>query len=518
MKEKITQFLNDKYKGTTRFLKPKMFIENFGKEAFEKIESTINWIESPFSLKVFCYLNDILQKPTCKICGNDVKFNPTELHFQTYCSNPCRYKDHEHIKTIREKTNLEKYGAGNVFASKHGMEKIKQTNLEKYGVDNYCKTDEYKQRVKNGEIERPYVGDKVAHSIRKNYYFNNLPNRYNKLIPLFKFEDYKGAHDYNVEYKWKCKNCGNIFHHWLNNNYNIKCKLCDKSGTNIEVFIEDFFKRHQIAHKKRDRLILENLELDFVIPSHNIAIECNGLHWHSDKHKEKRYHLMKTEKSLEKGIKLIHIFSDEIESKPRQVENRLKSIFGLNKIKINARDCEIKEINHELSTKFLIKYHLQGSDIASTRLGLFKGNRLISVMTFAKSRKALGQNLQEGEYELSRFCSMGNVTVNGGAQKLLSFFIKKNNPKRIISFCDRRWSNGELYNRLNFKLIKKTDVNYWYVDKTCRKRFHRFNFAKQFLAQKLEQFDPALSERENMIINGYKRIYDCGSLKYELVP
>ena len=154
MKEKITQFLNDKYKGTTRFLKPKMFIENFGKEAFEKIESTINWIESPFSLKVFCYLNDILQKPTCKICGNDVKFNPTELHFQTYCSNPCRYKDHEHIKTIREKTNLEKYGAGNVFASKHGMEKIKQTNLEKYGVDNYCKTDEYKQRVKNGEIER----------------------------------------------------------------------------------------------------------------------------------------------------------------------------------------------------------------------------------------------------------------------------------------------------------------------------------------------------------------------------
>ena len=113
---------------------------------------------------------------------------------------------------------------------------------------------------------------------------------------------------------------------------------------------------------------------------------------------------------------------------------------------------------------------------------------------------------------------MGNVTVNGGAQKLLSFFINKYTPKRIISFCDRRWSNGELYNKLNFKLIKKTDVNYWYVDKTCRKRFHRFNFAKQFLSEKLENYNPELTEKQNMENHGYKRIYDCGSLKYELIP
>jgi very-short-patch-repair endonuclease len=514
VKDKIIQFLNEKYKGTTRFLKPKMFIKNFGKESFDTIVSTIDWIDNPFSLKVFCYINDILQKPTCKMCGKDVKFNPTELKFQTYCGNSCRFKDHEHIKTVREKTNLKKYGAGNIFASKHGMDKIKKTNLEKYGVDNYCKTDEYKERVKSGEIKRVYVGNKVSHAI-KNKKFNNLPNRYNKLIPLFNFEEYKGSHSYEIEYKWKCKNCGNIFYHWLNNNYEIRCKSCDKSGTNIEVFIEDFFKRHQIAHKKRDRLILKNLELDFVVPSHNIAIECNGLHWHSDIHKEKKYHLIKTEKALENGIKLLHIFSDEIENKPKQVENRLRSIFGLNKIKINARDCEIKEINHELSTKFLNKYHLQGSDIASVRIGLFKKNRLISIMAFAKSRKALAQNLQEGEYELSRYCVMGNVTVNGGAQKLLSYFIKNKNPKKIISFCDRRWSNGELYDKLGFELIKKTDVNYWYVDKTCRKRFHRFAFAKQFLKEKLENFDPNLSERENMINHGYKRIYDCGSLKYE---
>ena len=175
MKEKIITFLNEKYKGTTRFLKPKMFIENFGKEAYDLIESTIPWITEPFSLKVFCYINDILEKSVCKMCGKDVKFNATELKFQTYCSNPCRFADDAHIKEKSAKTNLEKYGAENVFASKYGMEKIKQTNLAKYGVDNYCKTDAYKERLKNGDIVRPYVGDKTGLAIKKRYFSNDKP-------------------------------------------------------------------------------------------------------------------------------------------------------------------------------------------------------------------------------------------------------------------------------------------------------------------------------------------------------
>ena len=516
MKEQIVNFLNNKYQGSTRFLKPKMFIKTFGKKSFDEIEAKINWLENPFSLKVFCYLNDILEKPKCKMCEKDVKFNTAEMHFQTYCSNKCRFQDYKTTQEKSKQTCLEKYGTENVFASEYAKNKIKNTIQERYGVDNYTKTEEYKNRIKSGDIKRAYVGDKVALALKKRYY-DNLPNRYNKLIPLFDFNEYEGAHDYEIKYEWQCKQCGNIFQHWLNNNWDIKCNLCDKSGTNIEVFVENFLKDHQISHIKRDKMILKNRELDFVIPSHKIAIECNGLYWHNDEKKYKKYHLEKTERCLEQGIKLIHIFADEIENKPKQVENRLKSIFGLNKVRINARDCRVEEISHDLSFRFLKKYHLQGPDLASIRFGLFKGKRLFSVMTFAKSRKALSQNLKEGEYELSRYCTMGNVSVVGGAQKLLSHFIKTHSPKKIISFCDRRWSNGELYEKLNFKLIKKTEVNYWYVDKACRYRHHRFAFAKQFLAKKLKDFDPNLTEKENMERNKYSRVYDCGSLKYEMV-
>ena len=37
------------------------------------------------------------------------------------------------------------------------------------------------------------------------------------------------------------------------------------------------------------------LELDIYIPSHNLAIEFDGLYWHSEIHKPSNYHLNKTE-------------------------------------------------------------------------------------------------------------------------------------------------------------------------------------------------------------------------------
>lgn len=513
MKEKIINFLNEKYKGSTRFIKPKMFIEFFGKDTYESINTLINWFNDPFSLKVFCFVNDILNKPICKICAEDVKFNPSEACFQKYCSNSCRFKDTSFIFEKTKKTNILKYGSENILASKYGMSKSKKTLMEKYGVDNYAKSEEYRNRIENGEIERTYSGNKISNSIKKRYY-DNLTSRYVNLMPLFTFDEYKGAHDYDINYKWQCIKCEHKFEHWLNNNYNIKCPLCEKLGTSIEMFISNFLDKHKISYIRRSRSIAKNMELDIFIPSKNIAIECNGLYWHSDAKKDRKYHLNKTEKCLENNIKLIQIFSDEIELKPKQVLSRLCSILNLNKIKINARECVVKEIDHKLSSKFLLKYHLQGADRGLVRLGLFKGNRLLSLMTFTKSRRALSQKLSEGEYELSRYCSMRNVTIMGGAQKILSHFIKKHCPKKIMSFCDRRWSNGELYEKLNFILVKKTEPNYWYT-KTFKERFHRFSFAKQFLHKKLKNFNSSISERENMEINGYSKVYDCGSLKYE---
>lgn len=68
------------------------------------------------------------------------------------------------------------------------------------------------------------------------------------------------------------------------------------------------------------------MELDFYIPDFNLAIEFDGLYWHSTAHQlNNNYHLQKTELCQQSNIQLIHIFEDEWKFKQDIVLSRLKS-------------------------------------------------------------------------------------------------------------------------------------------------------------------------------------------------
>ena len=68
---------------------------------------------------------------------------------------------------------------------------------------------------------------------------------------------------------------------------------------------------------------------------------------------------------------------------------------------------------------------------------------------------------------------------------------------------------------LGFKHTHDSDPNYWYIKQD--RRIHRFNFRKNVLKDKLEKFDPSISEWKNMVNNGYNRIWDCGNMKFVLL-
>ena len=81
---------------------------------------------------------------------------------------------------------------------------------------------------------------------------------------------------------------------------------------------------------QRERNIISPYELDIYIPSKRIAVEYNGLAWHSEKFKgngTKTYHLMKTNLCKENGIKLIHFFEDEWLEKKEIVKSVLTEIL-----------------------------------------------------------------------------------------------------------------------------------------------------------------------------------------------
>ena len=120
---------------------------------------------------------------------------------------------------------------------------------------------------------------------------------------------------------------------------------------------------------------------------------------------------------------------------------------------------------------------------------------------------------KKGELELLRFANKLGTDVIGGASRLLKKFIRDNSDvEEIVSYADRRWSDGSLYEKLGFSLDSTTDPSYFYiVNGHCE---NRMKYQKCKLVK--EGFDPSLSEHDIMLSRKMYRIYDCGTLKYRI--
>lgn len=251
-------------------------------------------------------------------------------------------------------------------------------------------------------------------------------------------------------------------------------------------------------------------ELDIFIPVKNIGFEYNGLYWHSElvllsnnrspQSDYEKYLQYKTD-----NIQVISVFEDEWINKKNIVKSRIRNILGITDNKIYARKCVVKEIDSETASAFCNSTHIMGKGRSNFRVGLFYNNTLVSVMTFTKNNISRKSNT----WEINRFSSLLDTTIIGGASKLFSFFIKKINPDTVISYADNRWSNGNLYSVLGFEQSSAGVPNYWYFLPNTNCRIHRYNLRKN------SNDNPSLTEWDNRQQQGYNRIWDCGSSKWE---
>jgi G:T-mismatch repair DNA endonuclease (very short patch repair protein) len=515
MQDQIKDFIQTNYKGSYRFIKEQMFINKFGKDCHTKINKEISFIDKPFSLKVYCWVNNIVAQPVCKCCNKNVKFNSNN-GWQLYCSNKCRISDIKNIQDKKRKTNIERYGASNVLISKHGISKKNETLQSKYGVSNYTQSNEYKQRIKNGDIKRTHCGNKIQLTHKLKYYNYLLNNDY--ILPAFNFNEYKGTYH---RYQLKCKKCDNTFEYVLGRqklNEQI-CPFCNpEKGTKNEKLIKKFLDNLGINYIYRARKEFDNeYEIDVYIPEYKLGIEINGLYWHSEKLLDKHYHVNKQEFFKQKGIQLIQIFEDELQFKRKVVLSKLKHLLHKTRYKIGARECAVQLLNTKTKKSFMEKYHLQGDAPSNTNVGLFYKDRLVAVATFGKMRRVTGfKQSRSNDFELIRYATINNFAITGGLSKLIKYFKQLRSDSIIYSYCDKRWSAGNTYIKAGFELVRETVPNYWYT-KHFIVREHRWKYRKTELPKLLKIYDPNLTEHVNMTNNGYTRIWDCGNYLFQLI-
>ena len=479
--------------------------------------------------------------------------------------NPLASKE---IQDKIKKTWQEKYNTNNPMKAKEIQEKVRKTCIAKYGVDNPLASEEIQDKIKNIWLEKYNVDHPLKSKeiyqksliTRLQKYkrrsFNETPFKKYENIILKYFKDFQNLlKDYEnpfeipediiknfvkekikIELKdnitisnvkkllnYKTKDGARKLLVKLNLEYKLEKNLLQQE---ISSFIKSIYQNQILEN---DRNVIKPLELDIYIPEKNLAIEFNGLYWHSlglenvseqqsNLRFQKYRHLEKTKLAEEKGINLLHIFENEWLDPIKQ--DIWKSIIsyklGIVKQRYYARKLEVREVNNQEAEKFLELNHLQGSIKSSIKLGLYKENELISLMTLGKSRFN-----KYYEYELYRFASKKYSSCVGCAQKLLKNFIKLYQPKSIISYANRRWASSisNVYSSIGFKCLREVNPNYFYFKlkgDNKYKLFSRNSFQKHKLKKLKEfnNFNEDKSELEIMLENGYRRIYDSGNLVY----
>ena len=447
----------------------------------------------------------------CKCCGAETKYWNLEHGYREFCSRSCFWKlttQLDEVKERRKRTCQEKYGSANYMQCEDFKEKSEQTCLREYGVKNGGGAVKSIEKIKATKLERH--GDENYNNCNKIQKEQETLDKFRKLCPTLNILDYT-----DKLFHCNCRICDkdfNINYQTLFNriftfmtNPCIYCNPIVSYISNEEKEIANFIKTLYPNIVENDRNTLKGYELDIFLPYKKLAFEYDGLYWHSELYKDKDYHLDKTEECEKLGIQLVHIFEDEWLYKQDIVKSRIRGLLGLNE-RVFARKCKVREVSYKESMEFLENNHIQGNCMSSYRYGLYRCGKLVSLMTFGKSR------FNKNEYELLRFCNKTGINVIGGASRLFSHFLK-GHPEinEVVSFADRRWSIGNLYEKLGFKKVDKTSPAYYYIIDNVR--HNRIEFQKHKLIK--EGFDSNMTEHEIMLSRKIYRIYDSGNLKYK---
>lgn len=527
----------------------------FKKNWPEDYEKVVQCFGDSFAEQLYNYIYPN-EKHQCKVCGKPTKFRSLIVGYSPTCSVKCgsanpdraekikntcqerygvdnpkqldefkakakatcieRYGTDNFIDLYKEKI-IEKYGTVNVSQLESIREKIKQTNLKRYGVEYTSQNKEVRNKIRNTVLERygvecvfqnKDIKDKIRITMLEKYGVDNV-------FKLKEFQDLareRMIEKYGVAYPmwypaFKEKLLKTIQEKYgVNNAFQLAdIRPCWKSS--YETTICNWLDKFNIKYETSNRKILHGKELDIYIPEKKIAIEVNGVYWHSSVVKGEKYHVNKYKECKKNGIQLISIWEDWIINAPEKCKAIILSKLGIYSTRLFARECEIKIITSKQANRLYDKYHIQGKCSAKIHYGLFYKDELLSAMSFSKSHKNI--NHGNSSWELIRYCCKEGVQIVAGTKRLFSHFIKDYNATQVYSHSLNDISNGNLYLKLGFELVKTNDNSYWYIGHDP-KRYHRYNFSKASIKKKGINIE-GKTEAQIMAELPYHKIFDSGT-------
>lgn len=446
---------------------------------------------------------------TCKMCNKETKFINFKDGYRNYCSVRCSTqcpdrnqkislaeRDTVAIQEKMKNTCMERYGVE--YAAKIIVEKSRQTKLMRYGNATYNNHDKAKStcQEKYGVEYSCHIPDKIEKT--KETRASKIPQLRNKQVLL----DWNKTHTLE-EISDILNVTASAVSYWFKYHGILPEKHYRTISSRPQEEIYNFCESLGFTVINNDRQVISPKEVDILIPEMKLAIEMNGIYWHKEKPTQ---HIEKMESLIDNGYRCIQFWDDEWKEKNEICKSILYNALGLS-TKIYGRKCQVRNISNNEYKQFCENNHIHGYAPASIRIGTFYNDQLVSVMGIVKSRYD-----KNYEYEISRSCTLLNHNVIGGFSKMLKYA----NISSLISYCDRRLHTGNGYHKNGFVKIRTTKPNYFYWNERTKSKISRIAAQKHKLNGILEIFDDSITEHDNMLNNGWYRVYDCGNSVWAL--
>lgn len=317
------------------------------------------------------------------------------------------------------------------------------------------------------------------------------------------------------------------------------CTECSKNGRSsaeAELFgiIRALLPGHDIIRNDKTALPGRR-ELDILIPAKGVAIEFNGVYWHSEAAiDDPAYHAEKSQLAAEAGLRLIHIWEDDWAHKRNIVIRGLAHRLGAtNRLPfaipdidpalaqtVYARTLHVKTIQGTEARAFWRDNHIQGPVGSPYYVGLRdEEGRLRALLGVGATNHGSRAAAAPGVWDIQRYATAG--AVPGGFTRLLAHATRLLEAHGEIvrtwtSFSNDDVSDGGMYVAAGFTVDKKQRPSYSYVGgRTGWRRVHRSRYTRSTFETRSDLvYEPGWTEREAARANGLLRIYDAGKTRW----
>lgn len=241
-----------------------------------------------------------------------------------------------------------------------------------------------------------------------------------------------------------------------------KCNLCINTRSLGEQELALFIHENSPYYLEiNSRSVISPYELDMYIPEKNLAIEFNGVYWHTEAQgKDESYHYNKWKMCKDAGVDLVTVWEDDWRDRREVVETMLRSKLGM--YDVNARDLTVVDVKtFREANMFFFTYDLYGSNIGNHTAGLVDDSGDVVVM--------LSWYCMDNIVYVDKYAS--SCAVEDGLSVLLEkvkVFARSHGCVKIVGMSDNEYSVDGVYELCGFDRVGDVGARCWKVEKNTR--------------------------------------------------